>query len=141
ETKNQRGKVVQVFDQAGVVTTEDYDFKGNLLQSKRQLAKEYKTNLNWSSNPALETEVFAGSTVYDALNRPISATSPDGSSYRPTFNEANLLEKVDVNLRRAQVPTSFVTNIDYDAKGQRTLIEYGNSVSTSSEYDPSTFRI
>ena len=30
EKKNQRGKAVQLYDQAGVVTTEDYDFKGNL---------------------------------------------------------------------------------------------------------------
>ena len=58
--------------------------------------------------------------TYDALNRPISATSPDGSVYRPRFNEANLLEKVDVHLRGATTSTPFVTNIDYDAKGQRT---------------------
>ena len=34
EVKNQRARVVQLFDQAGVVTTEDYDFKGNLLASQ-----------------------------------------------------------------------------------------------------------
>jgi RHS repeat-associated protein len=141
ETKNQRGKVVQLFDQAGVVTTEDYDFKGNLLSISLQLAKDYKNTLDWSANPELETETFTGHTTYDALNRPISATSPDGSIYRPTFNEANLLEKVDVNLRGAATATSFVTNIDYDAKGQRMLIEYGNGVRTTYGYDPLTFRL
>ncbi len=40
---NLRGKVVQLFDQAGVVTSDEYDFKGNLLSSRRQLAQEYKT--------------------------------------------------------------------------------------------------
>ena len=38
EAKNLRGKVYQVFDQAGVVTSDEYDFKGNLLSSHRQLA-------------------------------------------------------------------------------------------------------
>ncbi|MGH9895363.1 MAG: SpvB/TcaC N-terminal domain-containing protein, partial [bacterium] len=38
EASNLCGKVVQLFDQAGVVTTDEYDFKGNLLQSQRQLA-------------------------------------------------------------------------------------------------------
>ena len=38
EAKNQRGKAVQAFDQAGVVTTDSYDFKGNPLSSQRQLA-------------------------------------------------------------------------------------------------------
>jgi YD repeat-containing protein len=31
EARNLRGKAVQLFDQAGVATTDDYDFKGNLL--------------------------------------------------------------------------------------------------------------
>ncbi len=141
EAKNQRGKVVKLFDQAGVVTSEDYDFKGNLLRSGRQLAKNYKNTLDWRTNPELESEIFSGSTTYDALNRPITATSPDGSLYRPTYNEANLLEKVEVNLRGTQTATAFVTDIDYDAKGQRTLIAYGNGVRTTYEYDPLTFRV
>ena len=63
------------------------------------------------------------------------------ASIRPSFNEANLLEKVDVNLRGAAVATPFVTDIDYNAKGQRTLIDYGNGVRTTYEYDPLTFRL
>ncbi len=141
ESKNQRGKVVQVFDQAGVITTDDYDFKGNLLQIQRQLARNYKATLDWSADPILETEKFTGSTTYDALNRPMTAVSPDGSVYRPTFNEASLLEKVDVNVRGATVATSFVTNINYNAKGQRVLIEYGNGTKTTYVYDPLTFRL
>ena len=87
-----------------MATSEDYDFKGNLLESSRQLAREYKTTLDWSAGPDLEPERFQRLTTYDALNRPLTATSPDGSVYRPTFNEANLLERVDVNLRGAATP-------------------------------------
>ena len=141
EVKNQRGKVVRGFDQAGVVTTEDYDFKGNLLRGQRQLATNYKTALDWSTNVALEPETFTSSTTYDALNRPVTATSPDGSIYWPTFNEANLLEKVDVHLRGATVATPFVLDIDYDAKGQRELIRYGNGTETRYAYDPLTYRL
>ncbi|MEH2500485.1 RHS repeat-associated protein [Bradyrhizobium sp. AZCC 1678] len=141
EARNQRGKVVRLFDQAGVVTTEDYDFKRNLLKNSRQLAKDYKTTLDWSDNPELEPEVFISSTTYDALNRPLTVTSPDRSVYRPTFNEANLLEKVDVDLCGAQTATPFVTNIDYNAKGQRTRIEYGNGVKIEYAYDALTFRL
>jgi len=43
---NRRGRVFQVFDQAGVDTHIDYDFKGNLLSSQRQFAEEYKTTLD-----------------------------------------------------------------------------------------------
>ena len=71
----------------------------------------------------------------------LTVTTPDGSVYRPTFNEANLLDKVDVNLRGAATATSFVTNINYNAKGQRELIAYGNGAKTAYEYDPLTFRL
>src|SRR5262249_39555229 len=138
---NLRGKLFRQYDSAGVVTNEAYDFKGNLLRSSRQLARNYKTVPDWSGNPALEQQTFSSSTIYDALNRPVSITAPDQSVYRPTFNEANLLEKVDVSLRGAQSATPFVTNIDYNAKGQRTLIDYGNNVKTGYEYEPLTFRL
>jgi RHS repeat-associated protein len=142
EAGNLRGKVVQVFDQAGVVTSDDYDFKGNLRESRRQLARAYKTTLDWSAPVVpLETDIFTSRTRYDGLNRPTELTTPDNSVIRPTYNEANLLERVDANLRGAAATTHFVTDIDYDAKGQRTRVDRGNGVSTTFEYDPLTFRL
>lgn len=141
EARNLRGKVFQQRDQAGVITHEAYDFKGNPIAGQRQLAREYKRTLDWSASPELDAQIFTTRATYDALNRPASATSPDGSVYRPVFNAANLLEKVEVHLRGATAATAFVSNIDYDAKGQRTLIEYGNGVKTRYAYDPTTFRL
>jgi hypothetical protein len=69
------------------------------------------------------------------------------------FNEANLLERVDVWLERAAEPAALldpaaeapspvgVANIDYDAKGQRQRIDYKNGASTLYSYDPLTFRL
>ena len=69
------------------------------------------------------------------------------------FNEANLLERVDVWLERAAEPAALldpnteapspvgVANIDYDAKGQRLRIDYKNGASTFYDYDPLTFRL
>ena len=138
---NHRTRVYQVFDAAGVVTSEAYDFKGNLLAGKRELLPDYKQAADWAQNPAPDGGTFLTSTTYDALNRPLTVTTPDGSVYRPTFNEANLLDKVEVNLRGAAAATPFVTDIDYNAKGQRTLIDYGNGVRTTYEYDPLTYRL
>src|SRR5205085_3441386 len=59
----------------------------------------------------------------------------------PAYNEANLLERVKARLRGAASLTHFVTNIDYNSKGQRELIEYGNGVRTAYAYDPLTFRL
>ena len=54
-----------------------------------------------------------------------------------------------LNLRGDRPPTGradcaaspSVTNIDYDAKGQRQRIDYGNGASTFYDYDPLTFRL
>jgi RHS repeat-associated protein len=146
EANNLRGKVVELRDQAGVVTSDEYDFKGNLLRSGRRLARDYKTTLDWAGAVPLEPETYTSSTTYDALNRPVTLRSPDNSLIRPGYNEANLLERVDVMLRGAAsngqpVWTPFVTNIDYDAKGQRQRIDYGNGATTAYDYDPLTFRL
>jgi RHS repeat-associated protein len=159
------GVVVNADTNPQTALAEAYDFKGNPLRTTRRLAREYKKSVDWngvnwnaveaalSANqfqlmnvlvPLLgmfETESFTSSVTYDALNRPLSVTSPDGSIYRPTFNEANLLEKVNVNLPGAPTSTPFVTNIDYNAKGQRDLIAYGNGAQTKYEYDPLSFRL
>jgi RHS repeat-associated protein len=146
---NLRARVFKRFDPAGIVTSlgrnpitnqnEAYDFKGNLLRTSREVAADYKGLIDWSvAQPP--GEVFSTSTTYDALNRPTTVTTPDESVYRPTYNEANLLETVAVNLRGAATATPFVTNIDYNARGQRSRIDYGNGVSTVYEYDKETFR-
>ncbi len=141
DAANHCGQVFQRFDGAGVVSNLAYDFKGNLRAHKRELLPGYKVAANWLQNPAATDGTFTSSTTFDALNRPLTVTSPDGSVYQPTFNEANLLEKVDVRLRGAGASTAFVTNIDYNAKGQREKIDYENGASTRYEYDPLTFRL
>ncbi|EYF04841.1 Hypothetical protein CAP_3867 [Chondromyces apiculatus DSM 436] len=140
---NLRGKIYQQYDGAGLVTSTGFDFKGNPLGSTRTLAVDYQNQLDWAATPApaLQTETFTSSTAYDALNRPISTTKPDQSETRPTYNEAGLLEAVDVRLRGASTWTSFVVAINYNAKGQRERIAYGNGVVTEYTYDPLTFRL
>lgn len=155
EGLNLRGKLFQHYEGAGVVTNESYDFKGNLLHGTRQLAVEYKQQVDWAPlvtltdtqaiatppSALLESEIFSTDTEYDALNRPLRITTPDNSRISPTYNEANLLERVDVNQRGAAQSTSFVAGVSYDAKGQRIQIDYGNGATTDYDYDEKTFRL
>ncbi len=172
EAVNLRTRIYRHFDSAGVATNarldangspiEANDFKGNLLCSTRRLARDYKAIPDWllPAEPQLDAEFFEGSTRYDALNRPIQSIAPHSSLARakrniiqPVFNEANLLDRVDVWLDRAAEPSGLlnpqtdapsavgISNIDYDAKGQRQVIEYKNGASTRYTYDKETFRL
>lgn len=152
---NLRGQVYKQHDSAGILINEEFDFKGNLLKSRRQLLQNYSEQVNWNCFPILEDEVFAGLMSYDALDRPIQLKTPDNSMIQPKYNEANLLERVDVWLRGSadQYPVTAgcldpetadmncITNITYNAKGQRKIIEFGNGVNTQYDYDLYTFRM
>lgn len=150
-TLNLRLALHQHYDGAGVLTNERYDFKGNVLRTTRRLAREYKHDVDWSaadlaglgsaSAALLESEIFASATEYDALNRPTQLTTPDTSETILNYNPSNVLESVSVRLRGSAVSTPFVTNIDYNAKGQREEIVYGNGTRTQYHYDPFTFRV
>lgn len=142
--KNLKGQVVKHYDTGRLMETPEYDFKGQPKSTTRKLFKNYKGVANWiDANLAndLEAESFTFITETDALGRITQQTAPDGSIITPSYNEANLFERVEAKLRGAAVATLFVTDIDYDAKGQRTLIDYGNGVRITYEYDPLTFRL
>lgn len=144
--RNLRGQMLALFDTSGEERTGHYDFKGNKLTARRRLAREVGAPLDWRGDPALEIEHFDVESGYDALNRVIRLAAPDGSVRRATFNDASLLEAVHVNLRGAEIQgqkvwTPFVTSINYDAKGQRSEITYGDGARTAFLYDPLTFRL
>jgi len=158
--RNLRGKPYAHADTAGVVTNDAYDFKGNLLHTTRQLMRDYKSTPDWSSQYP-DGEIFDTSTRYDALNRPVQVIAPHSrvanpqriNITQPVYNEAGLLERVDVWLDYPADPTELldattappspvgVNNIDYDAKGQRLRIDYKNGATTRYTYDAETFRL
>jgi RHS repeat-associated protein len=138
---NLRGAAYQHKDQAGVATTQQRDFKGNIVAASRRLLADCTRDADWSANPMLSTETFTTSATYDALNRVLTATTPDQSVANPVYNERSLLASVTVNPRGGASATTIVQSIAYDAKGQRQGIAYGNSASIAYSYDPDTFRL
>jgi RHS repeat-associated protein len=148
KTNNLLTKTYQLYDQAGILTSLQFDFKGNLTGNRLQLATNYRNTIDWTDISAvdLETDVFEGSSQFDGLSRMIQAIAPHNpttppSEIRPSYNEAGLLDKVDVFIRGAVDVTPFVTNINYNAKAQREAIFYGNGTKTSYTYDPKTFSL
>jgi RHS repeat-associated protein len=168
---NLRGQPYLLYDCAGKVKNGQFDFKGNLISSTRRLASEFRTEPNWSAitevtdpataesaadtqldtpvlSPAAGFTVFAAQMTYDALNRVVSRTTPDGSVTVPTYNAAGLLETVSVTVQGAASPATVVSNIDYNARGQRLTYDYADPVAGTAQtcevtyqYDPFTFRL
>lgn len=166
---NLLGRLFQSYDEAGRVQVDVYDFKGNVLEKQRQVisdtnilsvfpkADDPKPNwqiaafqINWQppkgstldkhASALLDPTRYQTSASYDALNRVIAMQYPQDvegkrKELRPRYNNAALLEGVTLD------GATFVERIAYNARGQRTLIAYGNGVMTRYAYDPQTFRL
>lgn len=152
-----RGRISHELDGAGLVAYQ-YDFRGDSTRLDRRVVTNYHVEPDWQAaasfdgvtplpsavDAALEPALTVR-TVYDALRRPTQVTTPDNSVTTDSYNVAGLLETVTTKLgRRAAGPNqseSFVQNIDYDAKRRRSLIAYGNGITTVYRYDHETFRL
>lgn len=154
---NHRARIWKVYDGAGLAENVQYDFKGNLLQARRTLLADGTiTEMAWGNRadptrPAGFDEAAAQThleqnggylvkTGYDALNRVIRNETPGGTVQTFTYNDAGLLETLQVQ-EAGRAAETFVRSVEYDEKGRRTKIVYGNAVTTGYAYDPETFRL
>lgn len=145
QAKNLLGRIVRNYDTGGLVETPDYDFKGQPKLTIRKLYKNYKDVVNWDVDDRMHTDLevkeFTFFTEMDALGRITRQVAPDGSIIFPVYNEAGLLNGESVLHTSASAPSVYIGNIDYNEKGQRNFISYGNGIKTSLEYDKQTFRL
>ncbi len=145
QARNILGQVIKHYDTGGLIDTPDYDFKGQPLATTQKLFKKYKEVANWIDiNLVSDLEPGTGftfTTKTDALGRITEQTAPDGSIITPSYNEAGLLAGENVLHPGAVNPSIYIKNIDYNEKGQRNKIIYGNDVNTKFYYDKETFRL
>jgi RHS repeat-associated protein len=164
---NLLGKSYQQYDEAGRVTLEAYDFKGNPLEKTREVIADSEilsvfgpaAGNNWQvaayrvdwqpaagatlaqrAGALLDPTVYRASIAYDALSRVKTMLYPQDVEGKrrqlvPAYNRAGALESVTLD------GGTFVARIAYNAKGQRSLIVYGNGAMTRHAYDPQTFRL
>ncbi|MBS1789169.1 MAG: toxin [Acidobacteria bacterium] len=139
KARNLCGKPYRVFDQSGLVTNWNFDFKGNPLETRRRLASEYANDTDWREiiplppeteleNPQmpetlnwLMAEAFAQLVEYDALNRITrqynwhSVADSRVSVLEPHYNERGLLQREDVVLEATKTESGYVN-------GERTQV-------------------
>jgi RHS repeat-associated protein len=153
--RNLNGQLFRHYDGAGLASYERYDFKGNLLESARQLAADYDKAPNWMPLENLSAAAdldaaaaallssgdrYLAATRFDALNRPIQTITPHRAGARmdviqTIYAPNGLVDQVDVWIREVNAPTAWldtgtaeqhaVTAIDYNARGQRARLALG----------------
>ncbi|MDN3249778.1 RHS repeat-associated core domain-containing protein [Streptomyces sp. ZSW22] len=144
---NRLGRPHRAYDEAGLLVSETYDFTGRLLDSRRRVVKDAALVPGWTpdwslanADDCLDDHVYRTSFGFDALGRATFSRHPQDvtgsrAELRPAYNRAGALQSVALN----GVP--YIRHIAYNAKGQRTLVLYGNGVLTGFAHDPMTFRL
>jgi RHS repeat-associated protein len=161
---NRLGRLHRHYDEAGLLELAAYDFKGNALERRRQVIRDEailasfpdrrERDVNWNirafrvnwdpleqqEHTLLAEQTYESSTTYDALNRVKTMLYPRAingarKDLRPTYNRAGSLKSVVLD------GVTFVREIMYNAKGQRTFVALGNGVMTLYAYDRRTSRL
>lgn len=138
EAKNLKGQLYKSFDQSGLSTQMEFDFKGNCLAKTKQLAINYKDELDWSGSVQLEDEVFTSMLQYDAQNHVISAQSPDGDITKTQYNNWGHPNSVMWQASTTGPLECIVAETYYNADQQTALIKHGNGGQSMYMYDEIT---
>jgi YD repeat-containing protein len=138
---NLRGQLYRHNDQSGIVVNSLYDLQGAVLQTSRQFVLNYKEAVNWKNQvPLVEEHPYTTQFNYSALKLLLTETTPNGFVTTNSYNKAGLLKGVSVKDNNGVVH-EIITDIQYNANRQRTIIRYGNASQTTYEYEDPTLRL
>jgi RHS repeat-associated protein len=109
-----KGRLTRVVDLTAT-TKFFYDQLGRVAQTQR----------------ILNGVTYTMSQVYDALGRVTSETFPDTESISYSYNQAGWVSAI----------SGYVNSITYNARSQKTQLQYANGVTTNWTYNAQTFRV
>jgi RHS repeat-associated protein len=122
QAQNTLGRLYLQQDATGVQYF-DYDDLGNLNRTLRGVAV-----------PGQHTYWFQTKWIYDHFNRVQEITYPDDEVVQYQYNPGGKLTAIDRTLPQKPIE-SLISNISYNAIGERTSMEYGNGTSINYTYD------
>jgi RHS repeat-associated protein len=117
--QNSKGRVTQVVDTA-TTTKFAYDIMGRTTETQRLVLGVWRTMAQ----------------TYNALNQVRTETfpAPDNEVVTYNYNTAGWLQSVT-----ATSGPNYINDIQYNARGQKTQLTYGNNLTTNWTFDPNRF--
>ncbi|MBR8657306.1 RHS repeat-associated core domain-containing protein, partial [Achromobacter sp. Marseille-Q0513] len=136
---NLNGQLWRLQDEAGVMIYQDYSILGQAQGTTRQFALDPRAPLDWAGPVPLQPDVYQTVQGYDALRRPLSEQTPDGSVIGWRYALSGRL--AGVTLRQGASTDVFVTDIAYNANDQRERLYFGNQAIQTLSYEATTERL
>jgi RHS repeat-associated protein len=136
-TNNLRGQVAAHYDQAGLLRFDAYSIDGEWIQRSRQVWSVIHKDPDYTRDSTPDGEKLSETRSVDALGRVVARSYPDGRTAQHEYHPSGRLRRLAL-LDGGKVAAS-AEAIDYNARGQRETIRYGNGLVTTCTYEPKTF--
>ncbi|MBL6448472.1 hypothetical protein JMN32_19320 [Fulvivirga sp. 29W222] len=136
------GQIYRLYDQAGIITIPDYNIQNRMMTSGRQLAVEYKNQIDWSDpgSVPMEPDIYTTDLSYNALALLIDKTTPDGTKTNYTYNLRGLVEQVYMKFADSTEQT-VIESATYDEFGTSTRTAYANGSITTQVIENTTANV
>jgi RHS repeat-associated protein len=158
---NLLGQLVRQYDGSGLAETVQRDYLGNVLESRRRLNNQpTQSVIDWQGDlqTLLSAETFQRLGEFDALGRPVRVYNWRRMSlnrvavFETKYNPRGLLMSQQLFVRAQKTAGSYnvvsettttnaISDVEYDVKGRRASVSFGNGTLTQYDYDPQTFRL
>jgi RHS repeat-associated protein len=129
-TGNETARLVLLEDASGLQSF-SYGNIGEIVQNTRSFVMPHKNGL--------QAITFEMRFEYDSWNRTKSITYADGEEVNYDYDNGGQLKAMHSN--KSTWNYDFVYDIQYNKYGQRTLVDYANSIRTTYSYHPQNQRL
>ncbi|MCP1489935.1 insecticidal toxin complex protein TccC [Pseudomonas fluorescens] len=140
------GRLLRHYDTAGLNEVLHYNYRGQPLQSVRQLLFDDAAQSDWPADETqrvtwLEAERYASSITYNALDEVLGTVDALGNQQHRYLDVAGQLARSGLTLAADSEERPVLTSITYSAGGQVLREVAGNGVVSTYTYEPQTLRL
>lgn len=135
-SNNLRGRIVRIWDQAGLHRRLDYDLHGNCTRQSLEAAVEYKRTIDWHTNNDLERPSTT-TCFFDAQSRNISVCDVSGATTQKQYDPRGLQIQVECRLETERDSKVLMRDAKYNPEGRLISAKFSEATATY-EYDPKT---
>ncbi|MPY26945.1 RHS repeat-associated core domain-containing protein [Shewanella sp. YLB-07] len=139
-------QLIQHYDQGGLAETCSISLTGQPLIQQRQLLSDNIAESDWQGDESdwkgqLGSEVYKTTWGYNALGVMLAQLGATGNRQRSEYDVSGALSASYLLLAHQADEQILVSEIDYNANGQKTFECAGNGVTTTYTYDERDWRL
>ncbi len=140
------GRLLRHYDTAGLNEVLHYNYRGQPLQTVRQLLLDDAAHSDWPADETrcstwLEAERYQSSLTYNALDEVLGTVDAQGNQQHRYLDVAGQLASSGLTLAGESQERTVLASITYSAGGQVLREVADNGVVSTYTYEPQTLRL